>query len=469
MKKRTDPVDVVIKEKKRQYTGEVKRVTLFANAKVVEAQTTSSERFYIVFYRESIIYGEQLQTIEKDTFIDQACKQGITFENGHPLISSLVPSHSINLPNKGKIFTHLQNQYSLKEVAYIATMLDSFLPKEQILNVINKIYFHFRRNGNYLMAFQINHLLPTFSPLLKVSLERLHSQEYSSYNDFYDSSHLSSIYEKDPLYVEFYCFKNRFEPDNYQFLKDNLLKEERLLEVVCLWLENENSQEKLYSVEEYTNHALTFITLTQWMTILIRLDVNVFQVLPTTKRIIEEMLTEGYYEEAIECLLPFIHDLPASFDDLMTELWLQLDHKTIEANLDSFIPLFKHIVQVKGSKESEQIISDLVEKLFVDHKLQTIVDKLAPIRQLLPHSLVIQKISNMVKIVEDPDRMMELGEYFAYFKQFDEAIECFFWEMECEPQNPDPVRQITKMYQQKGMVNEASSYQQLYNQLKAAK
>ena len=68
---------------------------------------------------------------------------------------------------------------------------------------------------------------------------------------------------------------------------------------------------------------------------------------------------------------------------------------------------------------------------------------------------------------ENPDRMMELGDAYMEFKQFDQAIECYFWEMELRPQDPEPVLQICKCYQQKGMWSEAEVYQKIFTQLKS--
>ena len=62
--------------------------------------------------------------------------------------------------------------------------------------------------------------------------------------------------------------------------------------------------------------------------------------------------------------------------------------------------------------------------------------------------------------------MMELGQYYAEFHQYDEAIECFSWEMELNPDDPAPVSQLSKMYRHKGMTDEAAAYQQLFKQLK---
>ena len=41
---------------------------------------------------------------------------------------------------------------------------------------------------------------------------------------------------------------------------------------------------------------------------------------------------------------------------------------------------------------------------------------------------------------------MELGQHYAEFKQYDEAIECFSWEMELHPEDSAPVGELSKMY-----------------------
>ncbi|MEC5423897.1 hypothetical protein QGM71_10385 [Virgibacillus sp. C22-A2] len=469
MIKLINPVEVVIKEKKKRYIGVVKQLTLYAKVKVIAVETDSSEQFYLVFYDDSFIYGNKLHTIEDESFIDHASKQGITYDQNHPLTSALVPTNSVNIPSKTSIFTNLQTHYSLKEVAYIATMLDSFFSKEELIKMIDKIFYHFRVNGNFLEAFQIIQLLLHFEPSLKSAQARIRNSEYDTYDELYNSYSLSSIYKKDPLYVEFYCFKNRFDSSSYAFLEDHLIKEKRHMEAVCLWLEkatNETAHESS-SIETYTNMALTFIPFKQWITILSNIDVNIFRVLPGAKHIVEDMITDAQYDEAILCLLPFIQELPDTYDELLMKLWSQLNPVIMESHINDFITLIERFIKSKGLKESEQLISQLVEKLFLENDLQTVNDLLVPIRLLAPNSLTIQKILHMIQISENPDRMMELGEYFADFKKLDEAIECFFWEMELYPENPEPVWRLKQMYQDKGMTDEAKGYQQLYTQLKA--
>ena len=54
-------------------------------------------------------------------------------------------------------------------MAYIATTLDSFFEKEQLIKIIDNIYFHFRRNGNFMKSFQVVQILPDFSPDFEIS------------------------------------------------------------------------------------------------------------------------------------------------------------------------------------------------------------------------------------------------------------------------------------------------------------
>ena len=154
------------------------------------------------------------------------------------------------------------------------------------------------------------------------------------------------------------------------------------------------------------------------------------------------------------------------YNDTLKAVWENIDAEFIVSHMDAFIIGIQQLAQENGQKQSEQKLSHLVVKLLEIYDLKTVYEKLQPIQKLFPHSPVIQKVQRMTKLVEDPDHMMELGQYYAEFKQYDEAIECFSWEMELHPADTLPVRQLSKMYQNKGMVEEATAYQQVYNQLK---
>lgn len=465
-KKLIMPTEMSIKDKKHNVKGNIIRAAVFARSKVIEVMTADQERYYLIYYKNALIYGEKLDQIEEGTFIDKAFHEGIIIESPHPLLSALIPHVNNTIPNKNNLFSQLQIHYSLQEMVYILTTLDSFFQKEQLIKIIDKVFFHFRRNGKFMKSFQIIQMLADFAPTIKSAQERLASLEFSSYNHFYHSSSLPVIQMKDPLYVELHCFKNRTNPDERILLEEIVSKQDDLVELL-LWLENAGKSKEAKSIEKYTSIALRFVTMEEWMLILAQLNINPFHVLPDSKSIIKKMLKDGNYEKAALCILDFIDDMPASYDAILLLIWEHSDPIFVIEHFDQFIMLVQHLSHEEKTKQLEEMVFKFAEILLKEHDLKTVHEKLIPIQKVIPDLDVLRKISEMVNLLEDPDRMMELGDYYAEFKQFDQAIDCFFWEMELQPQNPSPVRKISKMYQSKGMVKEASAYQKIFAQLKS--
>ncbi|MEH7483165.1 hypothetical protein V7157_19285 [Neobacillus drentensis] len=460
------PNEMSIKDKKHIVMGNIIRAAVFTRSKVIEVLTADQERYYLIYYKNSLIYGEKLDRIEEGTFIDKAFHEGIIVESPHPLLSALIPLANVTIPNKNNLFSQLQIHYSLQEMVYILTALDSFFQKEQLIEIIDKVFFHFRRSGKFMKSFQIIQMLCDFAPTLKSAQDRLSSLEFGSYNHFYHSSSLAEIQTKDPLFVELHCFKNRSNPDE-RILLEEIVRKQDSLDELLLWLENEKRLKAAESIEKYTSIALRFVSMEEWMIILAQLNINPFHVLPDSKSIIKKMLKDGNYEKAALCILDFIDDMPASYDAVLLLIWENSDPSFVIEHLDEFIKLLQHLPHAEKTRQFEQKVFQFAEILLKEHDLKTVHEKLIPIQKVIPDLDVIRKISEMVNLLEDPDRMMELGDYYAEFKQFDQAIDCFFWEMELQPQNPSPVRKISKMYQSKGMVKEASAYQKIFAQLKS--
>ncbi|MFJ7744461.1 tetratricopeptide repeat protein [Peribacillus sp. NPDC097295] len=460
------PVEMSIKEKKKLSKGKVLQAVVFSRCTMIEVESSLNENYYLIYYKNTLVYGEKVDKVIKNSFIDKIRKMGMVFHSDHPFLSAIIPSETATIPNKNKLFSQLQNQYSLQEVAYIATTLDSFFTKKQLTNVIYKIFYHYRRNGNYMQAFQIIKILNNFDPDLNSAREIKNSLEFYSYMEFYKSSALSAIHQKDPLYVEWYCFKNRFQPDEGKMLVDLLKQQDSCLDIVILWMEKIQNGSNVTSVETYTNMALPFTSMENWIVTLDYLHINPFQALPQTKTMIDNMLLEERYETAALYLLNFLNALPETYEEILHTLWGHLDTTFIADHLDTFLVVIQQLVLKEGEEQSEQRLLQLIGKLLETYDLKEVHDKLLPIQPSAPHSPVFQKINRMLTLLDDPDQMMELGQYYAEFKRYDDAIECFSWEMELYPDDPTPVSQLSKMYQNKGMVKEAFAYHQIYASLK---
>jgi len=461
------PTEISIKDKKKVEKGKVLRAAIFARTKVIEVITADDENYYLIYYKNSLIYGGKLDKIEEGTFINKAFHEGILIASPHPILTALISHVSVvSIPNKNKLFSQLQLHFSLQEVAHIATTLDSFFEKDQLIGMIDKIFFHLRRSGKFMKSFQVLQLLSDFAPSLKSAKERLDSHEFNTYHNFYHSLDYPSIIQKDPLFVELHCFKNRSH-SNERMVLENILCEQDGLTLLLLWLEHENRPQNPQTIEKYTDIALDFITMEEWMLILVQVNINPFRVLPESQSILEKMIQKGNYEQAASCLFKFVHDLPSSYDATLEIIWENCDANFVLSHLDEFAPLLEHLSQTENTKQLEDKLFQLAVNMLNQHELPSVHNKLLDIEKLYPQSEVMRKINEMIELVEDPDRMMDLGDYYAEFKQFDKAIDCFFWEMELQPQNPSPVRKISKMYQNKGFLKEAAAYQKIYDQLKS--
>lgn len=462
------PTKISFKHQKAIINGEVMRIALFARFKIAEIRTEQKEKYYLIFYKNALIFGDKLEKVKEGTFIEKAMNEGIVLEENHPFLRVLIPGTTFAIPAKNKLFTLLQRNYSLLEIPCITAVLDSFFSKELLAKTIEKIFFHYRRNGNYLKAFQAVHILSAFSPSLSTVDDILHSREFNAYSSFYTTSPISAIYQKDPLFAEVYCFENRNNANHYNMLESILKNQERYAEWLLIWMEDKKNL-TAESVKNYTELALSFIPLENWILALGQAKINPYQEVAESRPFIEELVKGGHYEKAAVYLFPFIEDLPAAYNEVLNELWKHLDAKFVASHLNEFLLLLQQIVQEDNPQHYEQKILQLTAKLMEGHDVGTVLEKLKPIQEKFPDSSAIQKINKMASLLEDPDRMMELGQYYAEFKQYDQAIECFFWEMELHPTDPSPVWQLCKMYQHKGMGKEASAYQQIYTQLKSSR
>jgi tetratricopeptide (TPR) repeat protein len=462
------PVEISIKQKKSVFKGQIVRAAVFARCKVVEVVTSNSVSFYLMFYKDSPVYGDEVEKVSEGSFIEKAFQKGIVFESPHPILSRILPHYSVTIPTKKKVFSQLQDHYSLEEIAYIATCLDSFLIKEQLTDIIYKIFNEFKRNGSDFKAFQVIRMLKELVPDSSAAQDRFNLLEFHSYREIY-TSNLPSIQKKDPLYFEQYCFENRSKSNECTLLKSELEEQNRLFESWLVWIEEAEKQQtaqSAQSIDKYTNIALQFVSFSEWIWILSQANVNPLKELSGTKPFLQEQLENNRYEEVATLLLKFIDDLPGNFDSIWNLLWSHLDAKFVADHLDDLLPALEQYAATDNRKQFNQLLLHLATYLFKENDLKTVQHKLIPVKKIFPHSPVIRKIDDMLEMSEDPERMMQLGKHFAEFEQFDDAIECFYWEMEFHPEDASPVWHLSKMYQRKGMVSEAEAYQKYFAELK---
>lgn len=457
---------ISIKQKKNVFTGHIVRAAVLARSRVIEAVQENETPFYVVFYNGSVIYGGEVRELKEGSFIDHAFNEGMVFCDAHPALRLMSEKQPLSVPNKNKLFSKLQDDYSLIEVAYIATLLDAFFRKEQLTEIIQKILSHLQRSGRHFTAFRVSRILRAFVPDAVPAQNHLTSRETHSFDNMYRGD-LSSVQTHDPLYVEQYCFSNRFKPNERHILHQTLEADDRLFDALLLWLEDIETREHAHSVKKYTEIALQFASMDDWIDILTAVNVNPFRALPESKAYIEHIVKAEKYEDAIMTVLPCMDDLPESFHSVLKSLWTQLSPAFVAEHLDDLIPALKPFAAKDDDNIIEEVLFRLAVHLFTKYDLPAVRQKFSSVKHVFPHSEVIRNIDDMFAWSEDPERMMSLGKQYAAFQQFDRAIECFSLEMGFHPDDPVPVWYLSKMYQHKGMKREAEAYQKFFAELKA--
>ena len=205
-----------------------------------------------------------------------------------------------------------------------------------------------------------------------------------------------------------------------------------------------------------------------WIYLLSTVEINPFTRIPEAKNEIERWVKDGNYEFVASILIKFINHLPDTFDSIQKSVWENVSAEFVVSHLQSFIAILEKQDNKDSTKKFDAQLTQMATSMLKSYDLKTVYKKLKPLKTVLPHSLVLRKLSKMVGLLEDPNQMMDLGDYYVEFKQYDQAIDCYFWEMELKPEDPDPVWKISKMYQHKGMYKEAADYQKVFDQLKNA-
>ncbi|HEU5140497.1 MAG TPA: hypothetical protein VFT51_11005, partial [Bacillales bacterium] len=440
--KSTNLIEVSIKQKKNTLTGRLNRAGMYAQFKVLEILAEEDKPLYMLFYKDSLVYGGEISQETKGSFIEQTFRSGTLLEFHHPGLQLIAPQKPLTIPNRNKLFPQLHQHYSPHETASIITTLDSFFDKEQLIEQINEIYSQLKRDGKHFKAYRVLRILKEFVPESTAVQNQFHSLEFHYFHDIYTAD-LSTLHEKDPLTFEQYCFENRFKSNEQTLLLQEWKGQNRQLDSLLLWLETGEEHPSTQSIREYTNTALQNVSMGSWIQILSYAKINPFNILPESKSWLEEMVNEGEYEKAANALLPFINNLPDHFESMLETVWANLNAPFIANHLDELIPALEQMGASENGSQFNQLLSNLVSNLLQGNELSTVQQKLAPIKKRFPHSTTIRKIDHMAEISEDPESMMQLGQYYAEFKQYDPAIECFSMEMEFHPDEADPIWQLS--------------------------
>ncbi|MRG86346.1 tetratricopeptide repeat protein [Salinibacillus xinjiangensis] len=455
---------ISIVQQKQTSTLEVGRMATYLQSKIIEALDENGKTYYLFFYKNEYLTYCKATHVHDESFLKSAFTSGITFSSHHPLTQV---SLNLEKPYRKYSFQQLckrnEQKYTHQECAVIATYFDSFIPKDELLTYIKEIFYQYQRNGQTYLGYRIIKILQSFAPEDQWVQDFGSKLAYNKYEDIYNKPS-EELQKKDPVWAEQMLFLQMDQDLYYDRLCSILKKEHRMTELITIALRkfSMSPSQSVYSsllslCEEHFNLDQTVVILETLLTQhpsfepLYKDIMKIYKTLNQPTKLLQLV---------IENNLPIPHNQLTYFESIFDQIDLESENIKVES-LNKFIPK----VYSSDVERQEKFIRKCVHHLLKKHDITFIEEWVGPMKANGHNLPIFHKIEQMLQIRNDPDQQQQLGELYFQFQHFDQAIECFSFEMELKENDPKPVKWLSKVYQEIGLTEESKAYQQLYKDM----
>ncbi|MEW9673627.1 hypothetical protein [Ammoniphilus sp. 3BR4] len=441
------------------FQGRVVRIGIYLQTRVLEINDLNDSVFYLIYFKNILLGGGKIKQVVESTFIDEVFQQGIIISPSHPLFSVLLPKNrKAHIPNINNLFTELQNDLSLQEIAIAATRMDSFIQKQQLIAVIREIFNHFRRNGQFLKAYQTAKVLLHFSPKTKTTKQLIGTPEFEKYRKM-EETNPTSLLEQDSLSKERFYYHHRNERKYEVKLHELLKQQSRHLDQLVLFIHLFEVKHDFYSYEQFIELLKNQLKHEERYEALKFLMACSPEYTLFTEDILREQIHLKLFHEALQLIANQSPYPPAMHTEMIESMLDGVDSSTL-TNVRNMNKLISKLYPDHPEKK-EDIVRRIVISLLKQNNPTEVKKWLQPIRQTSPNLHVLDEVDQLECLSQNTDQLTKLGELYYQFSLLDQSIECFTWEMELHPNAIDPVRWLSKLYKEKGMLQESEGYKKL--------
>lgn len=452
---------VTIKDQKQQVQMTIERMIVYKQCKLIDGHDEEGNRYYMFFYKQKYLNTVKAKPLQDDSYARKALENGITFPAPHPLIEATICDTDVYKKHRfNDLFPKLKKQLQYDEIVLIATFFDAFIKSEQLLKFIKTLFYENRRNGKLYACYRIYRIVANFAPSHSWVRSLASTLEFKQYDLMYREIN-TTLKEKDPLYYEHVLFENLKEDQSFQQLSQFLQEQNRWIDETAALIhkfEATPSEEWYFQVHHKIQSRFE--------------NENMIRILEDLCERVSELETLQY--DLLDLYLSM--DRPVNALELLASTNLTLGEKQLQAfdqlvgqiDIEKSSVIIEEFNKVLSSlftqipAHTKSLLHNSLEILMKEHSLDYIQEWLQPLRDCPEANHMIHKIDRMLEIRDEPNLQMELGEFFYEFGQYDQAIECFSWEMELHDHNPKPVQWLSKIYNEIGMRDEAKAYQKLY-------
>ncbi|MFC4323145.1 tetratricopeptide repeat protein [Litchfieldia salsa] len=457
---------ITITDDKRKLELNINGLYLFQGYQVLEAFTSQQDEcYYLFFYKNEFLTGKRTNFIKRSSTLQQILTKGIYLSSPQPIIKTLLDINTIHsIPSINTTWKKINKSYKEVEAAHILTVFDNYLKMDKVISLLQKICLQFRRDGNLLQAYRMLNLLLTKYPTNQWAKSLITHLNYQKYTLKYQS-HIKSLLNYDPLYAEIHLYLNLHSTQSFDLLQQHLYSESRTLECLTLYTHHITSSESKH-FEDYFQQLLKILPIHYSSQESLSYLYRIYEETKSKKNkaiiqneIVSRLLDEKRYEDAYFLLIKSDTALSTEQINLMIKILEVLD----VSYSHSFDTFQARILTNANKIQLEQIFKFLVPKLFKSHDITYIYHWMKPLLHI-PNTYT-NKIKTLYDMKEEPDQQHFMGELYYEINQLPQAIECYLWDLELNPTNPRPIKWLSKLYREIGMIEESTSYQYLYKQI----
>ena len=451
------PTVWTLNDNNQPITLQAQKLTLFQQCKIIECTASNDLNYLLFFYKDQFLTVQPLVKFDGASFLGQVKQFGSHIQTPNPLFSKLLsPTTTISVTPITQLLRKIKINFTIEESVLIFSYFDSYLTVLELENLLKDCFFTHRRDGKILGAYRLAEILFSRGYKQNWLLSTSQHPDYSSASKHFQAP-LSSLLASDPIYVEQTCF---LDLENHYDLLLHLYKQQnRHLDLMIISITNWLKQPKALNYPNLIQTLSTYLNEDELLQCLQSLLPTVSPKSSLHQDVYQRLITKQDFKAAVDLLLAYSIQLSEKetlkLPDLFEKVSLSTLNLPIDVTSKRLFRLFKH-----HPIHLEKILLTELPLLLKEQsltQLQTWLQEI-PYSQELP---IVQKINEMVKLKENPDCQLELGTHYFDLQQYEQAIECFCWDMELNPNRTEPVQWLAKTYFKLGKHEEGESYQQL--------
>ncbi|GGM30030.1 hypothetical protein GCM10011351_15220 [Paraliobacillus quinghaiensis] len=435
----------------------VTKLSLYKQSKIIETVDQNNNYFYLVFYKDQYINGVKADHIKLDSHIHQAFTKGISVANDHPVIEPLISNQPFTLTRFNQLYKKLQQHYSPIETALIFTFFDSFTTKGSTIKLLKKTYYDFRRNGKMLKSYKTLHMLADHDANDKFAKDILGSMEFQRFEERYQN--VDELIQIDTDHLESLYYQQTNSHDYFNSLIQLYKLEKRWID---LFIVQTNMLKATFekTLWEAFQQSLKTFTVGEQINILS----DLYEANPQQE--VEELLTTKLIDSAnhsklVKFLLEHNYKPTEKQLEKIIDHLAEIDPKVLTDYFNESNQRLLQLCSNVSTKQAEKIITPFIKGFLQNHSITEIKRWFEPFQVANYHFPIEQTLDKMNQLQDDPDNQYSLGELYASFALYEQAIDCYKWEIELDPSSGKAMQALVKLYKKTGNDTEAENYQNL--------